>query len=55
MIDYKAQEFQRGFNAGHGDYPDDLVYNDITPHDIATDEWCRGYEEGFCKARMEKK
>ena len=53
MDDYKAQEYQRGFNAGYGDYPDNLVYKDITPHDIVTDEWNRGYIQGFNQAKNE--
>jgi hypothetical protein len=39
---HKDVEYKRGFNAGYGDHPDDAVYNDITPKDIATDEWNRG-------------
>jgi hypothetical protein len=48
-------EFKRGFNTGYSDYPGDSVYIDITPQDIAKDEWIRGYVEGFCKAREEEK
>ena len=28
----KEVECKRGFNAGYGDYPNDAVYNDITPN-----------------------
>jgi hypothetical protein len=30
------------------------VYNDITPKDIVTDEWNRGYVEGFNAANNRK-
>ena len=50
----KEVEYKRGFNAGYGDYPDDAVYNDITPNDIITDEWNRGYVCGFNQAKNEK-
>jgi len=53
MID-KHVGYKRGFNEGYEDYPDDAVYNDITPKDIATDEWNRGYVEGFNAAKNKK-
>ena len=55
MNDFKAKEYTRGFNAGLNDYPDDSVYNDITPNDIVTDEWNRGYVQGFNQAKNNKK
>jgi hypothetical protein len=54
MNDYKAQEYQRGFNAGYEDHLDSSVYNGITPKDIVTDEWNRGYVEGFNAANNRK-
>jgi hypothetical protein len=51
---HKDVEYKRGFNAGYEDYPDSTVYNDITPKDIATDEWNRGYVEGFNAAKNKK-
>ena len=51
MTDYKAQEYQRGFNTGYEDHPDSSVYNDITTDDILTDEWSRGYIQGFNAAK----
>ena len=53
MID-KEVEYKRGFNAGYKDYPDDIVYNDIMPDDIATDEWDRGYVMGYNEAKKER-
>ena len=31
-----------------------LCFNDITPKDIVTDEWNRGYVEGFNAAKNRK-
>lgn len=53
MID-KEVEYKRGFAAGYEDYPDDVVYNDITPDDILTDEWSKGYIQGFNAAKNNK-
>ena len=50
----KEVEYKRGFNAGYGDYLDDVVYNDITPNDIIADEWNQGYIQGFNAAKNDK-
>jgi hypothetical protein len=50
----KEVEYKRGFKAGYEDYPDEAVYNDITPNDIETDEWHRGYVMGYNEAKNEK-
>jgi hypothetical protein len=47
-------EYEKGFAAGKEDYPDSSVYETITPHDIITDEWNRGYVCGFNQAKNEK-
>jgi hypothetical protein len=54
MNDYKAQEYQRGFNAGYKDHPDSTVYYSISADDILTDEWSRGYIQGFNTAKDKK-
>lgn len=51
----KETEFQKGYNAGFEDYPDNSIYFTITPNDIVSDEWNRGYIQGFCKAKEMKK
>jgi len=53
MLD-KELEYRKGFNAGFEDYPDDSMYATITVKDVASDEWNRGYVQGFNEAKSKK-